>query len=141
LLQRRLQTALPATIKIIGVGDIMTGTNYPSARYLPPNGGRDLLKPVHSVLQSADITFGNLEGTVLNSGGNAKRCSDPSKCYVFRMPESHVDHLVNAGFDIVSIANNHSGDMGPAGRTNTIRMLTENGIACAGLVYASRGYL
>ena len=127
------KTAKPSTVSIIGVGDIMTGTNYPSARYLPPNGGRDLLKPTHSILQSADITFGNLEGTVLNSGGSAKRCSDPSKCYVFRMPESHVQHLVEAGFDFVSIANNHSGDMGPIGRTNTIRTLTENGISCAGL--------
>ena len=31
------------TITIIGVGDMMLGTNYPSARYLPPNDGKDLL--------------------------------------------------------------------------------------------------
>ncbi|MFK7970963.1 MAG: CapA family protein [Bacteroidia bacterium] len=124
----------PASISMIGVGDIMTGTNYPSARYLPPNGGKDLLNPVRDILTNADITFGNLEGTVLNSGGSAKRCSDPSKCYVFRMPESHVQHFVNTGFDFMSIANNHSGDMGAIGRKNTIRVLTENGISCAGLL-------
>lgn len=129
-----ITSEVPKSVSIIGVGDIMTGTNYPSERYLPPNGGKNLLDPVRDILRNADITFGNLEGTVLNSGGNAKRCSDPSKCYVFRMPESHIQHLVHAGFDFMSIANNHSGDMGASGRTNTIRVLTENGISCAGLL-------
>ena len=53
-------------ISIVAVGDIMTGTNYPSARYLPPNGGATLLNPVEDILQDADITFGNLEGTILD---------------------------------------------------------------------------
>ena len=42
---------------------MMLGTNYPSKSYLPPEG-TDLLKDVKSYLLNADITFGNLEGTV-----------------------------------------------------------------------------
>ena len=52
------------TLTVIGVGDIMMGTDYPSAMYLPPgNDCRPLLQDVSEILQEADITFGNMEGT------------------------------------------------------------------------------
>ncbi len=121
------------TLRIVGVGDMMLGTNYPSTSYLPANGGKDLLKDVESILRDADLTFGNLEGTILDEGGTAKRCNNPSLCYVFRSPESYVQHFVNAGFDVLSIANNHSGDFGPIGRKRTKAVLTEAGIHYAGL--------
>ncbi|MEM9887430.1 MAG: CapA family protein [Bacteroidota bacterium] len=120
-------------IKIIGVGDMMLGTNYPSASYLPANGGKDLLKAVENILQSAEVTFGNLEGTILDEGGTVKRCKDPSVCYAFRSPESYGQHFLKAGFDVVSLANNHSGDFGPIGRTKTKNVLDELGIKYAGL--------
>ncbi|MGB5977086.1 MAG: hypothetical protein WBG62_06735, partial [Cyclobacteriaceae bacterium] len=47
---------LKDTVTIIGVGDIMMGTNFPSEQYLP---GENLLMPVASILQDADVTFGN----------------------------------------------------------------------------------
>ncbi len=119
--------------EIIGVGDMMLGTNYPNKSYLPANGGADLLSEVQGILQNAEVTFGNLEGTLLNSGGQVKRCSNPSLCYAFRSPENYVDHFVNAGFDVVSIANNHTGDFGPTGRKRTKEVLTSSGIAFAGL--------
>jgi hypothetical protein len=118
--------------KVIGVGDMMLGTNYPSDTYVPPKGTR-LLKNVEDVLKSADVTFGNLEGTVLNSGGNVKKCSDPSLCYAFRQPEYLIDQLKDAGFDLLSIANNHVGDFGSTGRTNTVNVLNEKGFCFAGL--------
>ncbi|MCB9048919.1 MAG: CapA family protein [Lewinellaceae bacterium] len=123
----------PERFTIIGVGDMMLGTNYPSTSYLPPNGGRDLLSDVRDILTSADITFGNLEGAILDKGGTAKRCNNPSACYVFRSPESYVQHFVEAGFDFLSIANNHSGDFGATGRDRTKAVLKEAGIAFAGL--------
>ncbi|NRB53060.1 MAG: CapA family protein [Saprospiraceae bacterium] len=121
------------TYKLIGVGDMMLGTNYPSKSYLPANGGKDLLSDVESILKSADLTFGNLEGTILDEGGTVKRCSNPSLCYAFRSPESYVNHFVKAGFDVVSLANNHSGDFGPSGRKRTKEVLDEVGIEYAGL--------
>jgi hypothetical protein len=57
------------TVTIIGVGDIMMGSNYPNGGSLPPNGGGDLLKEVAPILTSADITMGNLEGVLLDDGG------------------------------------------------------------------------
>lgn len=118
---------------VIGVGDMMLGTNYPSTSYLPPNGGKDLLAEVQDYLKNADVTFGNLEGTLFDTGGTPKTCRDPSVCYVFRTPAKYVEHYVNAGFDVLSIANNHSGDFGPEGRRKTKEVLQEAGIAYAGL--------
>ena len=121
------------TINIIGVGDMMLGTNYPSKSYLPPKGGSTMLADVADILRSADITFGNLEGTILDKGGIAKRCGNPKACYVFRSPESYVKHFSNAGFDFLSIANNHSGDFGATGRKKTKELLRREGIEYAGL--------
>ena len=118
---------------IIGVGDMMLGTNYPSTSYLPPNGGKDLLAEVQQILREADVTFGNLEGTILDSGGTAKRCKNPDLCYAFRSPESYAQHFADAGFDFLSLANNHSGDFGPTGRQRTKEVLDELQIRYAGL--------
>lgn len=123
----------PTLHTIIGVGDMMLGTNYPSASYLPPEGGRTMLAYVRDTLRKADVTFGNLEGTILDEGGSPKRCNNPSACYVFRSPESYGQHFADAGFDLLSLANNHSGDMGPAGRTKTKEVLDQHGILYAGL--------
>ena len=124
---------LKDTITIIGVGDIMMGSNYPTAEKLPPNNGLDLMKDLEPILSSADITIGNLEGVLLNEGGTAKTCRDPKVCYVFRSPQHYVQNLVNAGFDIMSLANNHAGDFGEIGRKNSIKALEEAGLSYAGL--------
>ncbi|MEY3199996.1 MAG: hypothetical protein RJA13_1954, partial [Bacteroidota bacterium] len=128
-LQKEIEDTL---ITIVAVGDIMMGTNYPNESYLPPKD-LFLLNPMHEFLQQADVTFGNLEGTILNNGGKVKSCSDPSKCYAFRQPEYFVSQLKTAGFDFLSMANNHMGDFGQEGRDNTARILRENGFRFAGL--------
>ena len=131
---------LKDTLAVIGVGDIMMGTNYPDTRYLPPHRGKYLLEPVDSILKDADVTFGNLEGVILNEGGDPKYCRNPDVCYIFRSPEYMVQHLKDAGFDVLSTANNHAGDFGDPGRKNTMRVLDSLEIHHAGLVarpYAS----
>ena len=121
------------TLTVIGVGDIMMGTDYPSAIYLPPgNDCKPLLADVNAVLKDADITFGNLEGTFAGDKGNPKKCKDTTKCFVFRMPETYVRCLVDGGFDMVSIANNHANDFGASGKRQTEWVLESHGIASAG---------
>jgi poly-gamma-glutamate capsule biosynthesis protein CapA/YwtB (metallophosphatase superfamily) len=92
-------------------------------------------------LRSADITVGNLEGVLLDSGGTVKRCANPNVCYAFRMPERYAKHLVDAGFDLVSVANNHSGDFGDAGRASTARALKAAGIGFAGFEGTAESYV
>ncbi len=128
----QVQRIIKDTLSIIGVGDIMMGTNFPNNGYLPPNDGKSLFSEVDSVLKSADVTFGNLEGVILTEGGNPKYCKDPTKCYIFRTPDHYVQNLVDSGFDVVSTANNHAGDFGNPGRENTMKVLDHYGIYHAG---------
>ena len=122
-------------ICIIGVGDIMLGTNYPSNDYLPAGDNCEkLLSNVADILKSGDITVGNLEGVYLNSGGIVKQCSDPSVCYAFRTPDKYFSCIVNAGFDLLNLANNHTGDFGIEGRNNTVKVIEEAGLLYAGLL-------
>lgn len=121
------------TLTIIGVGDIMMGSNYPK-EVLPANYGGGLMEDVNAILSGADITMGNLEGVLLDEGGTAKTCRDPKVCYVFRSPVRYVQNLVNAGFDIMSLANNHAGDFGETGRRSSMKTLEEAGIHHAGQV-------
>ncbi|MDR1814686.1 MAG: CapA family protein [Tannerella sp.] len=119
------------TVSIIGTGDIMLGSNYPSAAKLPPDDGRLLLRNVKDILSDADVTFGNLEGCILDEGGTPKPCRNG--CYFFRMPVRYVNYLLEAGFDVMNIANNHNGDFGPKGRESTVQTLQSAGLHYAGL--------
>jgi hypothetical protein len=119
------------TLTIIGVGDIMMGTNYPEDK-LPPNDGSFLMRDVEKILGDADVTFGNLEGVLLDAGGTPKTCKEPKVCYAFRTPVRYVKNLTKAGFDIMSLANNHAGDMGDTGRKSSMKTLDTAGILHAG---------
>jgi poly-gamma-glutamate capsule biosynthesis protein CapA/YwtB (metallophosphatase superfamily) len=135
-------SAAKDTLSFVAVGDIMMGLNYPSNNpALPPQDGKLTFESVREILQNADITVGNLEGVLLDSGGTPKQCSDPKVCYVFRMPESYVNLLVNAGFDLMSVANNHSGDFGDAGRKGSIKALKQAGLGFAGFEGTAETYI
>lgn len=127
-----------STFTLITVGDIMMGTNFPDASYLPP-AGTYLLDPLKEILKSGDVTFGNLEGTILNEGGELKSCSDWTKCYAFRQPDYFASEIKDAGFDILSVANNHLGDFGATGRKNTMKVLDEHGFTFT--VKVSQGFV
>lgn len=121
-------------VHIVAVGDIMLGTAYPSKKYLPPNYDCfPLLESVKPFIKKADISFANLEGALSNGGKMSKKCTDTLKCYAFRMPEQYGLCLADAGFDILSLANNHSGDFGDYGRKRTMHILDSLQIAYAGL--------
>lgn len=119
------------TISIAAVGDIMMGTDYPSTRSLPPKDGKTLFKDVQQYLKPFDLTFGNLEG-VIGRGGVAKSCNNPKYCYTFRMPAHYTNYLKKAGFDVVSIANNHANDFGSGGRKASAAVLDTSGLFYAG---------
>lgn len=120
-------------INITGVGDIMLGTAFPSKRYLPPGDNPEpLMSSVFKYLDNSDILFGNIEGPFTDNAKLAKRCKDTTKCYAFRMPEHYVSTLNNAGFNLISLANNHIGDFGLEGRNRTIEIFDSLEIKYAG---------
>lgn len=129
-----LSRFVPDTVTIMGVGDIMMGTHFPDPSYLPRDEGKYLWQEVRPLLSSADITFGNLEGTILDEGGTQKACKNPAICYLFRSPKKLAVNLQENGFDLLSLANNHANDFGPEGRHETQRVLDSLNIAHAGSV-------
>ncbi|TKC55834.1 CapA family protein [Pedobacter hiemivivus] len=122
------------TISITAVGDIMIGSAYPSKSNLPPDDGVNSFKAVADYLKG-DIIFGNLEGCFLNNGKSTK-CKDTigNSCFAFRMPERYAGIIKNAGFNLLSVANNHVGDFGLKGRTRTAAILDSLNINYAGLL-------
>lgn len=129
-------------ITIAAVGDIMLASPFPNETRMPPNDGADLLKAVTPVLSAADIAFGNMEGPIVD-GGISEKCPEPKpvppgekpppvRCFAFRMPTNYAKHLKAAGFDVLSVANNHASDFGEAGRASTRKTLDELGIKHAG---------
>jgi len=120
---------------IAAVGDIMLGTAYPNKNTLPPDSAKNSFKNVIYELHNADVVFGNLEGTLLDTGKPANyKLHFRSKGYLFRMPQSYGSILKDAGFNVLSLANNHSGDFGNAGRISTMKVLDSLGICYGGLL-------
>ncbi|MGB5345625.1 MAG: CapA family protein [Woeseia sp.] len=118
-------------LRVAMVGDIMLGTDYPENR-LAADDGASLLAQVAPILRDADLTIGNLEGVLLDGGKPLKECSNPRACYLFRSPSRYAQHLKSAGFDLLSLANNHARDFGEDGRSATMRTLDEHGLLHSG---------
>ena len=118
------KTNEPNTIML--VGDLMLGRGV--ARIVEKNGGNFdyIFENVNSLLSSADITFGNLEGPVSDDG------FDSGKKYSFRFKPVIVDSLARVGFDVVSLANNHIFDWGRKALCDTLVHLQKVNITSVG---------
>jgi capsule synthesis protein PGA_cap len=129
------QVPARAPITIAAVGDVMLGSAFPdeTGGLLPPDDAASLLAEVAPLLRAADVAFGNLEGPLVDAGTSEKCArSKPGRCYAFRVPTRYGARLADAGFDVMSVANNHAGDFGEAGRASTRAVLAANGIRFAG---------
>lgn len=123
---------LKDTIHIVAVGDMMLGSAFPSKSNLPPDDAINSFSAIIPFLKG-DLVFGNLEGCFLNSG-NSTKCKglNPNSCYAFRMPDRYAGIFQKAGFNVLSVANNHVGDFDAKGRKNTARILDSLQIHYAG---------
>lgn len=127
----------PQSYTVIGVGDIMMGSDWPQPgmdpRITPGAAASAVLgDELAALFQDGDVVFGNFEGTIHSSSENAKQCNNPAVCFVFRSPPFHAEYLARAGFTLMSNANNHARDFGETGRRRTYDYLTGAGIAVAG---------
>ena len=121
-----------ARITVAAVGDVMLGTDFPE-NHLPDDDGVSMLADVAPVLADADMTFGNLEGVLMDGGEPVKECNDPSACYLFRSPTRYARLLADAGFTVMSLANNHARDFGEEGRLASMAALEAADIRHSGL--------
>jgi poly-gamma-glutamate synthesis protein (capsule biosynthesis protein) len=111
-------------VHIAAVGDVMLDR---ALGYAIEQG--DLAYPFARVaehLSSANIAVGNLESAMGDTG------QPVGKSYAFRAPPAAAESLAQAGFDIVSLANNHAMDYGPEALSQAITLLDQQGISAIG---------
>lgn len=118
-------------LTLAAVGDIMMGTDFPE-NILPDDDGVGFLAAVTPVLTEPDVTFGNLEGVLMDGGEPVKQCQNPKICFLFRTPTRYATWLQIAGFDAMSLANNHARDFGEEGRSASMAALDTVGIHHSG---------
>lgn len=106
--------------RLAAVGDIMLSG---SAEPYMKDGYSHAFAATRNLLQSADITIGNLE-TALTTADN----DWIDKQFRFRDHPRLALALRKAGFDLVSLANNHSMDYGPRGLFDTRAALQATGV-------------
>lgn len=113
-------------VSIAAVGDIMLGGK--AEAFLERKGYDYPFAATAHLLKDADLAIGNLETPLTGRGSPLT-----DKTYLFRNPPEKVaPALKSAGFDIVTLANNHILDYGVEGLQDTINSLTGVGIAHVG---------
>ncbi len=110
-------------IRIILTGDIMLnrGVKYMIEKYGGGNFEFPFLK-IADEFQKADVVFGNLEGPISDKGEKV------GSIYSFRADPRAIDGLNFAGFNILSLANNHAFDYGREALEDTLEKLKTAGI-------------
>jgi hypothetical protein len=123
--------AREVALSVINVGDMMLGTDYPE-NHLPDDDGIAFLADVAPYLSRADLTIGNHEGVLMDGGVPRKQCNNPQACYLFRSPARYARYFLDAGFDVMSLANNHARDFGEEGRSASMQNFAAAGIEHTG---------
>lgn len=114
-------------IRVVFGGDVMLGRLVKDE--IIERGPQYPLGPIAPYLREADLTIVNLECAITD---RRTVWEGPPKAFYFGAPSAAATSLVDAGVDVVSLANNHSLDFGREGLLDTLRVLHECGIAVAG---------
>jgi poly-gamma-glutamate capsule biosynthesis protein CapA/YwtB (metallophosphatase superfamily) len=111
-------------VTLVAVGDIMLARTI--GDQVLEQGPQIVFAGVQSVLDSADVRVGNLECAITGK-------SEPDdKSFTLKAPLETAQALSMAGFDVLSLANNHAMDYGFAGLSETQETLRKMGIATVG---------
>ncbi len=122
------------SITISAVGDLMCHSlqyNYAELE----NGKYDFnpsFKFVKKYFENSDFVFGNLETVT------AGRSRGYSTYPLFNSPDEYITALKNAGFNLLTTANNHALDKGKRGVIRTIEQLEKNNIGYTGTFKSKR---
>jgi hypothetical protein len=106
-------------LKLIFTGDVMMGRSVG----LSLNQGAKPMAGLRAAFQGADAVFGNLECTLSKEA--AKHTKERLRLVA---PPGAASYLRGVGFTAVSLANNHTKDLGKAGLEETKRICHEAGL-------------
>jgi hypothetical protein len=118
---------------VVATGDIMMHEAVKQSA--EASGFPALFAQVKPLLQGADVAFGNLETPV------APKANRGTKAFVFDAPAELLPALKEAGFTLLSFANNHAYDQGVAGIVETLGNLEHAGLAEIGAGLTARAAL
>ena len=123
--EKYTQNDVSDEVKMIAVGDIMLSREVERRMINNEDFKYPFLKTA-DITRSGDFVFGNLETSIIN--GRAIQNNE----MVFRTDLRAVEGLVFAGFNVLSLANNHIMNFGRDGLESTIKILDENNISHIG---------
>ncbi len=119
------QPELPPEWTLVANGDVMLARGVATA--MTQNGIFYPFEQMAPLLQKADLAFGNLETSLSQRGTPI-----PGKGIWFRGDPAAAGALKEAGYDVLSIANNHSLDYDSPAFLDTLEVLREQGIDAVG---------
>ena len=111
-------------MRLLFAGDVMLGRGVAPVAATDPN---NLFAGIRFEVASADLAMANLESPLTTRPHIAAKGPD-----ALEAPPSSARLLGLAGFDAVTIANNHAGDAGPETVSDTLRALRAAKIAAVG---------
>ncbi|MEZ4641583.1 MAG: CapA family protein [Chloroflexota bacterium] len=118
------QPSAETLVHLAAVGDLMLDRSL--GYYLAQDNLDYPFTHVRDLLATADITVGNLECALGDSG------TPTAKSYTFRAPPQAAAALALAGFDVITLANNHAGDYGLDALMQGVDLLHAAGLATIG---------
>ncbi|MBR3383234.1 MAG: CapA family protein [Clostridia bacterium] len=126
-----------ADVTLMFVGDLMCLSGQQFAAKSQAGGNGYDFKPsftyVKKLLSRADCAFGNLETTLSDSwpyASEEKEINGKPNC---NGPKQYLEAVKYAGFDALSLANNHCCDAGKQGVIDTVDAVREYGLYGTGL--------
>lgn len=111
---------------LFAAGDIMLGRNV--GKMIERLGPKYPFQAMQPIISKADIAFANLESPITPNG----KLVHPNNRMIFTSKPMAVKGLVYAGFDVISVANNHATDFGIQSLYDTLDILRQNGITPCG---------
>ena len=116
-------TAAP-TFSVTAGGDVIGGFGVSG---VVASMGSDLFKSIAPTFEKSDFGFVNLESP-LTTGGDAQGWKD----VVIKGNPDLAPAMAKSGINVVTMANNHAGDMGDSGLLDSIEYCEKNDIAVVG---------
>jgi poly-gamma-glutamate synthesis protein (capsule biosynthesis protein) len=128
-------------VEIIAVGDVMLGDGPLSvgkgvSSTIKRIGSEVIFEHIKPILKNGDVVFANLEAVL----ADVEKAYAKDKHFTLLGAPSSIEGLKYAGFNVLSIANNHALEYGSLPLLETIELLENSGVMCIGLTNSNLKY-
>ena len=136
ILSKSQEERLSNAIRLTFTGDLILLKDMVENGYDASSGQHSfdsMFKYVKEYYDEADCNIGVFEGPVAGADrGYSTSCFDDGIPFYLNFPKEYVEAVKRAGFDVVTMANNHLLDQGVSGMYHTLDELDDIGLAHVG---------